>query len=73
MLGNAHLNEMYRALAGEFPDSVRYTERAARAIHPSMEFNTRLNGHRCVVDFVHPTPYCAARYARALAALADGH
>lgn len=71
MLGSSRLNAMYRQLAGTFGDSaVRYSERAARAIHPSMTFNTTLDGHPCIIDFVHPTPYCAARYARALADLA---
>ncbi|CAO5256271.1 SGNH hydrolase domain-containing protein [Frankia sp. AgKG'84/4] len=73
MLGNAHLNEMYRRLAGDFGDAVRYSDRAAVAIHPDMVFNTQLNGRLCVADYIHPTPYCAARYAHALAALAaDG-
>ncbi|MCM3926165.1 hypothetical protein ND748_31410 [Frankia sp. AiPs1] len=73
MLGSARLNDLYRQLADEFPGQVRYSERAARAIHPAMAFNTELDGHRCIVDFVHPAPYCAQRYARALAALAAGH
>ncbi|MCK9897729.1 hypothetical protein MXD60_24580 [Frankia sp. AgB32] len=70
MLGNPHLNEMYRKLAGDFGDAVRYSDRAALAIHPDMRFNARLDGRLCIADYVHPAPYCAARYARALAALA---
>ncbi|CAJ58848.1 hypothetical protein; putative Esterase/acetylhydrolase domains [Frankia alni ACN14a] len=73
MLGSARLNDLYRELADEFPGRVHYSERAARAIHPAMAFNTELNGHRCIVDFVHPAPYCAQRYARALVSLAAGH
>ncbi|EIV94922.1 hypothetical protein FraQA3DRAFT_4718 [Frankia sp. QA3] len=73
MLGSERLNEMYRELAREFPGRVRYSERAARAIHPAMAFNTELDGHRCIVDFIHPAPYCAKRYARALVSLAAGH
>ncbi|KQC36073.1 hypothetical protein UK82_22985 [Frankia sp. ACN1ag] len=73
MLGSARFNDLYRELADEFPGRVRYSERAARAIHPTMAFNTELDGHRCIVDFVHPAPYCAQRYARALASLAAGH
>ncbi|MCK9875167.1 hypothetical protein MXD59_05110 [Frankia sp. Ag45/Mut15] len=73
MLGSGRLNEMYRQLAGAFGGrSVRYSEQAARAIHPSLGFNTTLDGRPCVIDFIHPTPYCATRYARALAALAHG-
>lgn len=72
MLGSARLNDLYRQLAASFPDEVRYSDRAARSIHPAMTFTTTLDGHRCIADFVHPTPYCAARYARALAALAGG-
>ncbi len=70
MLGSAHLNEMYRRLAGDFGGAVRYSDRAAVAIHPGMVFNTQLHGRLCVADYIHPTPYCAARYAHALAALA---
>ncbi|CAO5160160.1 SGNH hydrolase-type esterase domain-containing protein [Frankia sp. AiPs1] len=70
MLGSDRLNEMYRGLAGMFGASVRYSERAARAIHPSMAFSSALDGHLCIVDVIHPAPYCAARYAKALADLA---
>jgi hypothetical protein len=71
MLGSPRLNDLYRQLAAAYPGSVRYSDHAARAIQPAMGFTTALDGHRCIADFVHPTPYCAARYARALAALAS--
>ncbi len=69
MLGSVRLNDLYRQLADESAGRVRYSERAARAIHPAMAFNTELDGHRCIVDFIHPAPYCAKRYAHALASL----
>lgn len=72
MLGSSHLNDMYRSLAHNYPGKVFYSEAAARAIHPGMAFNTTLNGHACIADYIHETPYCAKIYSTALRALAGG-
>jgi hypothetical protein len=70
MLGNAHLNDLYQQLATGFQGKVSYSPKAALALHPRMAFNTQLNGQTCIVDYIHPAPYCAKRYARALRGLA---
>jgi hypothetical protein len=72
MLGNSHLNAMYRHLAGEFFGKVFYSKAAADAIHPGMIFNQTLNGHPCISDYIHEAPYCAKIYEKALEYLAGG-
>lgn len=72
MLGSYHFNDLYKELARAFPGKVFYSEKAARAIHPGMTCSPMLNGHLCIADYIHPTPYCAAIYARALEGLAAG-
>lgn len=72
MLGNSHLNALYRHLAGEFHGKVFYSKAAAETIHPGMTFNTTLNGHPCISDYIHEAPYCATMYEEALEYLAGG-
>lgn len=70
MLGNYQFNDLYKQLARQFRGKVFYSEAAARAIHPNMTFASTLSGHRCIIDYIHPAPYCATRYAHALGKLA---
>lgn len=70
MLGSPYLNAMYKEMAGQFPGKVFYSEAAARSIHPSMTFGATLNGRECIVDYIHPSDYCAGVYAQALTRLA---